>query len=649
MNLTDHEGEYPGKQPNFFYEKWATDENGGVWFHVYGRDYKQGNTVTQLEIELRAFHEGWDEESGGLGRFEHARNAINGLFNWDEEEDPGFIWTKESELFIRRACEWKYLAVCGSGSSGKSHPAAAWGLLKFFASPTDTKVLMTSTSISAGCDRVWGSCLELLGKIPESIRSIAKLNDSKHLIKYIGDDENVKQGTRRGLELVAAEPRQAKDAVAKLIGRKSTNLTLIADELTDISPSVNTAFFTNLSRNYGSQMIGLGNPSSPFDALGELCEPEDGWQSVNINTLEWKTIRGWGIHYDDLTSENYLTGKEIVSGKMAEAIAIKGRELTPKEANKISEKYGNIRVQSWRPSYHEIETAKKLDGENSLMFLRMSRGWFAGAGATDIIYSMADLMKLPKEVDWGKEKPTPTVSIDLSFSRNGDRCVLMRFDVGKDKNNKRVMVWRDTVILQDDATDTESTRTVQICRQIKDYVEKHEVNHRYVAYDSTGAGAPFGDMLVQYLSREIYGVNFGGKASERPVSATDRRPSHERYSNRVSEIYYSGVEFVRGNQFIGFPDDVKAEMAIRTYEIVAGNRIMVQTKKEMKAKMGKSPDLADCAHINLDLCRERLHFASQERGEYIMDPHDYDEMLRSLDVGAQSFLSGGDSWISSAA
>ena len=635
--ITEESGVSPNP-PRWDYEAFGKDKSGKLYHRRYGQWFPRSLDIDLLHIELECFRVGLTVEDGGLGMYAHAKNAINLLFNWDKDEEPGFIWTPESELFIERACEWKYLAVCGSGSSGKSYPAAAWGLLKFVCSPKNTKVLMTSTSISAGCDRVWGATIEMYSRMPESMRSFSKLNDSKHLIKYIGDDENVKQGTRRGLELIAAEPKQAKDAVAKLIGRKAHNLILIGDELTDISPSVNTAFFTNLSRNAGSQMIGLGNPSDIFNALGELCEPEDGWQSVNITTKEWRTVRGYGIHFDDLESLNFKEGKKVVDAEIQKAEELLKRSLTEKEKDKIAKTHGSFRIHVWRPSFYEIETAKKLDGENSLMFLRMSRGWFANNGASDTIYAMSDLVKMPQTVewDWDKDKPITTVSIDLSFSRNGDRCVMMRWNVGRDKSGKRMMEWKDTVILQDDATDTETTRSVQICKQIQDYVKKHEVPFKYVSFDATGAGAPFGDMLVGYLSREIYGVNFGGKASERAVSATDRRPSHERYSNRVSEIYYAGVEYVRGGQFAAIPDDAKSEMAIRTYEIASGNRILVQSKKEMKAKMGKSPDLADCVHINLDLCRERLGFSSQERGAQFMRKEDFIKQLRRLDIVARS-------------
>ncbi len=614
------------------YEGWTKKPDGRIFVYRYGRRFLYSEKRTNLDIELQAFREGWTVDEGAMGKCFHAKRAMELMFNTDPE-DPGIIWTDEAELFLERACQWKYLAVAGSGSSGKSHPAAAWGLLNFYASPRNTKVLLTSTSIGAGCDRVWGSVIDLYNKIPEEVRKVGKLNDSKHIIKYVGDDEKSKLGTRRGLELVAAEPRQAKEAVQKLIGRKQTNLILIADELTDISPSVNAAFFTNLSRNPNSQMIGLGNPSDWFNAMGELCMPEAGVNSVNIWTREWKTVRGWGIHFDDMVSFNYNEGKKKVDVWRKENPNLVG---TPEE-RKAMERLGNKRWHVWRPSYWEIEESRRLDGENSLLFIRMSRGWFATNGASDSIYNNADMLaNMVYDVEWGDVPPTKLIAIDLSFSSHGDRSVMMLFQAGRDKNGKRMLECLDDVILQDDATKEDETRSGQLCKQIADYVAKHNVEHRYVAYDSTGGGAPFGDMLVGYLSKKILPVCFGGKATDRPVSAANQNPSCSRYANRCSEIWYSGVEILRGRQFANLPKEAMSEMCNRTYTTVGQGKIQVQSKRDIKAKGQPSPDYADCVHIALDLCRERLHFTSEERGVNVLPKEDFLKQLKRLDINSRS-------------
>jgi len=627
MEIEEQLGESPDP-PKFDYSSWGLSANGTLYHRCYGIWWSRAKPWSKLKIEMDAFKDGRTIEQGGLGKVQHAKNALDLMFNWDVD-NPGFLWTPEASILTEKACEHQYLGVCGSGSSGKSHWAAAWAWLLFAADPRFTKILCTSTSISAGKQRIWGSIIDLFNILPPEIKSFCKLNDSLNLVKYVDDDDALKSGTTRGIELVAAEPKQDQNAVAKLIGRKQRALILIADELPDLSPSVSTAFYSNLSRNKNSQMIGLGNPSSWFDPLGELCTPIGGIKSVSINSYAWETVRGYAVRFDDMVSMNYLEGKRRVEEAKA-----KNPGITDKELKKI----GSERMcHHWRPSFWEIESDRVRDGENSLMFMRMSRGWFPAQGASDSIYSNSDLLANVHvgPIDW-KEPPIPILSIDLSFSSGGDRTVMTHLEVGEAKDGRRMINYVHKEFLQDDSTREDSTRSAQICDQIRAYVEAHGIEHRHVAYDSTGGGAPFGDMLAGYLSREILPVCFGGRATDRPVSASNRNPSHTRYGNRVSEIWYAGVEVLRGKQFANLPREVMAEMCIRSYTTKAQGKIVVQPKSEIKAKTGKSPDLADSLMIGLDLCRERLYFSSVERGYTTMRDDDLMETIRNMDVVALS-------------
>lgn len=632
MTIKEQSGESPNP-PRFNYEAWGYDENGELYHQNFGKWWARSTPWDDLHQHFWCFiNDEKDENPSYLSRYEHTCRAIDLMFNWDKEE-PGFIWTPEAHIFFTEACEQQYLSVCGAGSSGKSFPSAAWALLNYHASPHNTKVLVTSTSINAARQRIWGAVIKLFNVLPADLKKLSKLVISTNLIKFVDPDPEKADDTTRGIELIAAEPKREANAVAKLIGRKQHRMILIGDELPDLSESINTAAYSNLSRNPYFQYIALGNPASWMDAFGQACYPKKGPSSIDINTYRWETERGIVVRFDDMTSLNYTTVKKWLEDNP---------DATEAEKKKAMKK----KVHFWRPSYFEIEQERRLQGENSLMFMRMSRGFFPLNGASDSIYSNADLLaNIVDSVDWGKITPIQIVALDLAFSSGGDRTVMMRFNVGMDATGKRMMEWLETVYLNDDATNEDQTRTAQICEQIRAYVDRHGISYRHVCYDSTGAGGPFGDMLVTYLSRDILPVNFGGRATDRNVSASIRKPSHERYANRCSEIWFSGVEILRGKQFAKIPKDVQAEMSSRSFSIVAGGKIQVQPKRELKAKTGKSPDLADCVHIALDLCRERLHFTSQERGAGILPTRDYFKKLQEYDVVTLS--TGGHDWLPS--
>ena len=67
-----------------------------------------------------------------------------------------------------------------------------------------------------------------------------------------------------------------------------------------------------------------------------------------------------------------------------------------------------------------------------------------------------------------------------------------------------------------------------------------------------------------------------------------------------------GVEFLRAGQLKGINADLARELCSRKYSTMSGGKLVVEPKKDMKARMGKSPDLADAACLMLDLCRHRL-------------------------------------------
>jgi hypothetical protein len=56
----------------------------------------------------------------------------------------------------------------------------------------------------------------------------------------------------------------------------------------------------------------------------------------------------------------------------------------------------------------------------------------------------------------------------------------------------------------------------------------------------------------------------------------------------------------------------------------------------MKKRTGRSPDVADAVMVMIDLCRQRHHFRSAERGLAVLSADDYRKQLRRLDVWSRS-------------
>ena len=104
-------------------------------FTRYGRQWEYG--VSELDIELWCFKYAWPEEKGGLGRYGHAKNAINLLWNYKGSPTP-IIWTPWIERMIETACKYDVVIMGGGSSSGKSLSMAIMATLFYLADPVDT-------------------------------------------------------------------------------------------------------------------------------------------------------------------------------------------------------------------------------------------------------------------------------------------------------------------------------------------------------------------------------------------------------------------------------------------------------------------------------------------------------------------------------
>jgi len=254
------------------------------------------------------------------------------------------------------------------------------------------------------------------------------------------------------------------------------------------------------------------------------------------------------------------------------------------------------------------------------------------------------------KIDW-KNPPIKVAGLDLSFTSSGDRTILAIRLFGEDKSGKKCLKFERYHNIKEDAADKVNPRTEQIADAVKKILDQEGIAYGNVGIDNSGGGISAVDRFVQKLSRDVLRVNFGGKASDKPVSANDRTPSFKKYKNRVSELWGIGVEFMRGGQFAGFNAclELVAEMKARRCEIVKGGdgeQVLVESKIKMKARTGRSPDISDAVMIAVELCRTKHHWASEERGQLVLPKKNYLEIIKKLDINTIS--TGGYDWVPAA-
>ena len=272
----------------------------------------------------------------------------------------------------------------------------------------------------------------------------------------------------------------------------------------------------------------------------------------------------------------------------------------------------------------------------------MVRAVFFDSDETEGIYGEADVIAgggMRKPVFRGK--PTMIAGIDPAFTNGGDRTILFPANIGYDEQGQYVIEFLEPIALNDDTRNKAMPRSYQIAEQIKTTCIKLGIAPANVAIDSTGAGSPFCDIIAGEWSQEFLRVPFGGAPTDKRVSLNSRLTGVELYTNRVSELWFVGKEFLRTKQIRGLSGDLIKEMCARRYDLIKSGtlKVKVETKPELKARLGYSPDLADAAFIALDLARQRHGFVAldapkaNEFGLYNMAPM---RTMRDLDVTSRS-------------
>lgn len=522
-----------------------------------------------LSIELAAFKFGFTPETGGLGKAQHFKNIVNAL--WPKSSRKHFVFHPWAERMLEAACKHQYLAVAGCASSGKTEFYALWGLVNFLCDPLNTLVLVTSTSLKEARQRIWGSIREFWTNA--IIPLPGKLVDSVGIIRLDDDEASEKSS----ITLIAGEKKKEKEAVGKMIGLKNKRVFLIADELPELSEAILEAAFSNLARNPYFQLIGIGNPKSYYDPFGILARPKGGWAAITAADDEWETEKGYAIRFDGERSPNIMAG----------------RTLYP-----------------WMLTQAALNQAKKELGEKTAAYWRMIRGFWCPVGAEHTVYSESDIAKFGGEegVIWQRSN-TRIAALDPSYTNGGDATMVKLGRWGMTKEGLWVLLFEKEVELREDVTNKKEPRNFQIARQFVELCEKEGVLPENAVVDATGAGGPFCDILsVVWKTDAFLRVTFGGKASDRPVNSLDKTPANEKYQNRVSEIWHVGLDFLRCGQLKGISPSLAKEMCARHCTTVKGTsmKMLVEPKKEMKARIGHSPDHADAAFLLLDLVRQRF-------------------------------------------
>jgi len=128
----------------------------------------------------------------------------------------------------------------------------------------------------------------------------------------------------------------------------------------------------------------------------------------------------------------------------------------------------------------------------------------------------------------------------------------------------------EDVTIKTDPTNTAVPINYQVVKAWKGECEARGVKPQHAAYDRSGGGIPFGDIVSVTWSPMVSGVTSGGNASKRPVPG-EKTPAGrpvlacEKFDNKSTEIWYSAHPLFRSHQIKGVSDDLAKELCSRQH------------------------------------------------------------------------------------
>lgn len=569
----------------------------------YGRRFE---TNSLLNVELFAFREGLAPAQGGLGRAKHFENIVREIW-------PEFTWYSWAYEQAEALCEHKVSGFTSGASSSKSDLMAKYGIVSWMANPVETLVIICSTTAVDAKQRVWGHVVRDFRKARAAGKAVGKLIESQSIIKLSEAEDGIAASDNSSICLVAAGNDYKDDALKRLQGRKNKHVVLLIDEAQDVSATVVENALWNLSANDHFEVHVAGNASSRYDPHGVFMTPVEGWSSVNRKTHKWKIRVGGkeGVAYHfDATAEDSPNMQRFAQG-------LPQLPFLRKAEDSLS--------------------AKNHLGENNVTYLRQFCGWWPDSeGESNYIVTDAALTvhSAYDRAEW-KTPPTNIAGIDPAYSNDGDRFVLFHLKYGMTVFNIWTIEFYEALIIKARPVKGQELHyaNIEACKRI---CAEREISPRHVAMDAS-AGSPLISIAHKEWSPEILGVQFGGAPSDLPISQFDKRIASDLYANRTSELAYVLVEFLNAGQIRGIKPDHAKELTARQYEIAAGNKTKIESKKDMKKRVGYSPDLADAGNIGLNLLRERLGVKAGAHSEQAIQSRvDWKELQKRRDVVSQT-------------
>lgn len=578
----------------------------------YGLPWRDDSHPLQIEMEF-CKKGGYLTVNGrqyGEGLFYHMK-AMQSLI-WPE--DDHHRW---SDVILHGILDNRITILMGARDSAKTYTTSKWVLCDYFLFPEETLILMTSTNIRGLELRVWGAIKRLHERARKRFPWLAgNVADSKHGLFT----DNIKSGDEirdmcKGILCIPCLGSQGEymgDSLRDFCGIKQKRRRLVGDELQFI-PADYLKVLDSMDKN-DFHFVGAGNPiADNGHALDRVSEPVAGWDSLGAvtKTSSWKNkYNGVTINLVGIDSPNF------------------DQETINRFSYLVDQ--GDVDRVSKRPG-----------GKDSIEWWSQIMGVRKAGAVSNRVLTVAEIEGYGgfKDCIWVGGGTTKVYAIDAGFG--GDPCVRTWVEFGEEVGGSQVIDFGDQKIIPIHIS-SNLTAEKQIARYAKADCDTLGIPAAHVYFDA-GMYATLAVEMAREMSPEVNAVNFGGTATERPVSTDtmilDARTGqkrlktwYEHVSKFVTELWFVVRLLAQCRQMRRFPRQAAEEFGRRQWKYVHGDRYELESKDDYKLRYdGESPNFADSVVIAVEGAR-RLGFMIESLPEYQnANPKDDDYLQKEVE------------------
>jgi hypothetical protein len=519
---------------------------------VYG--LRVPRETPQLAIEFMCYR-----ENLGKGREEHFRNAFRLMW-------PKYEWSEWVDHLVWAWCNHKWIVIIGHERASKTYSFAHCALLDYCCDPLNTLTSLATVTFEGLKLRMWSDLLRAVETCEGyPVMDLMAVRSTTNELRLYPKESSREASEKYQIHGMAVN--QSKDAEGRIRGGHAPRRRIILDEAQNIADPIFAAVINPMSAPDAKCGM-LTNPVEKISKFGEWCEPVNGWSSVRETDLHWplkKFEDGVCLHLDGLQSPNVKASKTVFTGLL---------------------------------TLENIEEVKRAHGVDSVQWWSLIRGWFPPDGMVARVFPSSVIEKGRPSLIFDF-RPQQCATLDPAFEH--DNCVIHFAQLGRPVFgvNRHAINCTGSHTLKLTVSPGSEPKDYQIAHQVMAECRSRGILPQHFIMDGTGGGRGVAAILQKEWSTDIQVVLYGGAATERQLRGDNPTKACDIYRWFVSELWFRASECVKDGLIGGIQNlDKRTEedLYARRYEVMQGTRgslQVVESKAEMKKRIGRSPDHGD--------------------------------------------------------